>query len=107
MIAAMYFFLYEAVNRKSPSSIISFSILVVIFTMYMIFRDAVYINWPNYFFKKSLVETEELVSYDSTWSYVSAVDIMVTIFLTMLYFSLAKPTTEGLYKEALKTLNNQ
>jgi hypothetical protein len=57
MIAAMYFFLVEAVKRKSPSSIVSFLILVAIFNIYMIFRDIVFINWPTYYFKSSNIET--------------------------------------------------
>ena len=98
MIAAMYYFLAEARNRKSPSSIISFSILVTIFNIYMIFRDVVFINWPSYYFKPPYQDVGELISYDKSWSYASAYDIMVSIVLSILYFSLAKPTTEGLYK---------
>ncbi len=50
MIAAMYFFLYKAAKKKRPMYIAAFTILVSIFNLYMIFRDLVFINWPQYYY---------------------------------------------------------
>jgi len=50
MIAGMYYFLYKALHKKIAMYIVAFNILVSIFNVYMIFRDIVFMSWPQYYF---------------------------------------------------------
>ena len=53
MIVAMYYFLLKAMQKKRPMYIVGFTILVWIFNVYMIFRDIVFIYWPQYYFTQT------------------------------------------------------
>ena len=97
MIAAMYFFLYKAVQKKRPMYIATFTILVLIFNVYMIFRDLVFINWPQYYFRQTTSTPVNISESLGSWRYVSAYSIMVSLFSSLLYYLLAGPTSEGLY----------
>ncbi len=97
MIAAMYYFLYKAVQKKRPMYIAAFTILVSIFNVYMIFRDLVFINWPQYYFRElNITQGNNLESLGS-WRYVAAYSIMLSFFSSLLYYLLAGPATKGLY----------
>ena len=98
MIAALYFFLYKAVTKKRPMYIAAFTILVLIFNLYMIFRDLVFLNWPQYYFKEPAITVGNNINESlGSWRYVAAFSIMVSLFSSFLYYILAGPTTEGLY----------
>jgi len=42
-----------AVNHTSPSDIYSFFIMAILVFMYMVFRDVVFWQWPNFFIEDS------------------------------------------------------
>lgn len=49
MLATQLYFLVYAVKKNSPSDMFSFIIMGAMYTVYMIFRDIVFVRWPWFF----------------------------------------------------------
>ena len=92
MIAAMYYFLYIAIHKKRAMYIVAFNILVSIFNVYMIFRDVVFMNWPQYYFTEQIITPGNVKESLASWRYVAAFSIMVSLFSSFLYYLLTGPT---------------
>lgn len=106
MISAMYFFLYYAVQKKRLMYIESFTILALIFNVYMIFREFVFISWPQYYFTQTSTAPEDLMQLITSWRYVAAFSIPISLISMLISYLIAKPTGYGLYLEVYNRLDN-
>jgi hypothetical protein len=84
----------------------SFTILALIFNVYMIFREFVFISWPQYYFTQNSTAPEDLMQLITSWRYVAAFSIPISLILMLIYYLIAKPTGYGLYLEVYNRLDN-
>jgi hypothetical protein len=113
LLVSMYYFIFHAIHWISPSEIFTFLILSAIFNVYMIFRDFVFLNWPYIYFTTAQVanldgQIVQLKKVPVYWRYAAAWSILISLFMTMVYyFILAKPTFQRIYEEAFSRLNSK
>ena len=65
-----------AVNQTSPSDIYSFFIMAILFFMYMVFRDVVFWQWPDFFIEDSAHLNLQHTVLDF-WKHFAVINILV------------------------------
>lgn len=111
LITKLYFLAY-AVTRKSPSDLFSFLILSGVYTCYMIFRNVVFVKYPNFYMTKieggahddhgePHLHKQDPVKY---WQEIALIDVIFCIAAMYMYVTLSKPAFRYLYEEAFKML---
>lgn len=97
LLGAMIYFLLFASLKTSPVDLFAFIILATICNAFMFFRDIMFLLYPEFFIKQNLdIDPEN----KSQWGKLTFADILIVFFAQILYFKLARPTLEGLYKKA-------
>ena len=112
MLATQFYFLIYAITKTSPSDLFSFVLIAAMYNCYMIFRDVVFVQWPEFYM---IDRSEGAGSHGETlkgatltfWKRMALFNVIFSLIAFGISVNLVKPTSMHIYNQAIDKLKHR